>query len=189
MGYYKATASVRDPPGSSRSRAVRPVRAGAGTMIGGGFATLFPRVFATGFVTIFKRFELALSTRQARAKLSSTFRASTNQSRRGAVLARAMWCYYPGAWDMAFMALAVTAAGLGLGLRERCKRPLKRNDAAKDKKRKPRRQEPAAARRRRASGTPSKALQSASSPPTSGWGAARSAGRPRYMTCWRSIRK
>lgn len=55
------------------------------------------------------------------------------------MLARAMWCYYPGAWDMAFMALAVTAAGLGLGLWERCKRPLKRNDAAKDKKRKPRR--------------------------------------------------
>ena len=27
------------------------------------------------------------------------------------------WCYYPGAWDMAFIAVAIAAAGLGLGLR------------------------------------------------------------------------
>ena len=46
-----------------------------------------------------------------------------------------MWCYYPGAWDMALIATAIAAAGIGLGLRERWQKQPKHN--AKEKRRPP----------------------------------------------------
>ena len=46
-----------------------------------------------------------------------------------------MWCYYPGAWDMAVIGLAIAAAGIGLGLRERWQKQPKHN--VKEKRRPP----------------------------------------------------
>ena len=46
-----------------------------------------------------------------------------------------MWCYYPGAWDMALIATAIAAAGIGLGLRERWQKQPKHN--VKEKRRPP----------------------------------------------------